>query len=224
MMSQPHPFWLDMWLVSLLQVRIHFELYLVRYLWTLVQPQYSPSETWPKLCNPLGLSQGLKSSLTGPQLWTKTAAIEVLFWVISIIMVQSPTSRNWYVFYRVKYVRYCQLSEASKHTKFSPSFQVHTKMPWSPLTTEVHAMNHRMPPAWVGAAKVVVSMMTVGVSKVAETKVVAARVAAEKVASAKVAAAKLVAWKLAAVAVEATAVAVAGNSAAAGRTTVFFNK
>ena len=134
-------------------------------------------------------------------------------------MVQSPTHRNWYVFYRVKYV-----SEASKHTQFSPSFHLHTKMPRSPLITEVHAMNGRLTPARVIAAKVVASTMTVGASKVAETKVAAARVAAEKVASAKVAAAKLVAVKLAAVAVEATAVAVAGNSAAASRTTVFFNK
>ena len=139
-------------------------------------------------------------------------------------MVQSPTSRNWYVFYGVKYVRYCQLSEASKHTQFSSSFHLQTKMSRSPLTTEVHAMNGRLSPARVTAAKVVASTMTVGASQVAETKVATARVAAEKVASAKVAAAKLVAGKLMAVAVEATAVAVAGNSAAAGRTTVFFNK
>ena len=41
----------------------------------MVWPQYMPPETRPTLHIPLGLSEGLKSSSAGPQLWRKAAAI-----------------------------------------------------------------------------------------------------------------------------------------------------
>ena len=59
------------------------------------------------------------------------------------------------------------------HTVFTLFSHTH-KMPRSPLTSEVHAMNHRLTPARVAAATVVASIMTVGAAKVAETIVVAA--------------------------------------------------
>jgi len=61
-----------------------------------------PHETQPRLHNPLGLSQGLKSSSTGHQIGAKTASIAMR---LQDIMVQSPPCRKWYVFYVQKYVR-----------------------------------------------------------------------------------------------------------------------
>jgi hypothetical protein len=62
---------------SMEQVWIHFEPWNVRYLRPLLRPQYQPPKTQPRLHNPLGLYQGLKSSSTGPQLGAKTAAIAI---------------------------------------------------------------------------------------------------------------------------------------------------
>ena len=76
--------------------------------------QYPPPETRPTLHNPLGLSQGLKSSLTSPQLGRKAAAIALPFWAKSDVMLQSPPRRKWYIFYEVRYVRYRQPSEPKK--------------------------------------------------------------------------------------------------------------
>jgi hypothetical protein len=75
----------------------------VRYLRALMWPQYPPTETQPRLHNPLGLSWELKSSLTGHHLEAKTAetAIPKL-----TQMVQSPPHILWYVFYVNINVRY----------------------------------------------------------------------------------------------------------------------
>ena len=43
-------------LIGLVQVKIHFEAFNVRYLWPLVQPQYQPFGSRLILHNPLGLS------------------------------------------------------------------------------------------------------------------------------------------------------------------------
>ena len=75
-----------------------------------------------------------------------------------------------------------------------------------------------------GSRKVVPSMTAVGAAKVAETKVVAAKVAAEKSGIGKSSSSETGGMNLVAVTVEETAVLVAGNSAAASRTTAFFNK
>ena len=79
-----------------LQVRIHFEPQNVRYLRALVWPQYPHPENWPRLHNPLGLSWGLKSSSTGPQLGAKTPETAM---TKLTQMVQSPPHTFWYVFY-----------------------------------------------------------------------------------------------------------------------------
>ena len=84
------------------QVRIHFDALYVRYLWQLVLPQYSPPESCPTLHNPLGLSQGLKSSLTSPQNGTKAAAIAMHFNPKMGIMHQSPSRRTRCAFYGIK--------------------------------------------------------------------------------------------------------------------------
>ena len=73
-----------------------------------------PPETRSRLHIPLGLSQGLKSSLTSPQLGRKAAAIALPFWAKSDVMLQSPPRRKWYIFYEVRYVRYRQPSEPKK--------------------------------------------------------------------------------------------------------------
>ena len=96
---------------KLAQVRIHFELLFSRYPWTLVRPQYSPPEIWSRLHNPLGLSQGLKSSSTGPQFPVKAAVIAMPLQAKTDEMVQSPTHKNCYVFYGVQYVRYHELGQ-----------------------------------------------------------------------------------------------------------------
>ena len=91
---------------GMVQVRIEFEPLFVRYLWPLVWPQYSSPETRPRLHNPLGLSQGLKSSSTGPQLGGKTVPIALPFRAKRGVMVQTPTRRSWYVSYDNFDVRY----------------------------------------------------------------------------------------------------------------------
>jgi hypothetical protein len=83
-----------------IKVRIDFGPLFVRYLWPLLWPQYPPLETRPTLHSPLGLSQGLKSSSTRE--WGKGSCIAMLFNTKIGIMVQSLTSRTWYVFYGVK--------------------------------------------------------------------------------------------------------------------------
>ncbi len=87
---------------GIVQVRIHFDALYVRYLWPLVLPQYSTPESRPTLHNPLGLSQGLKSSSTSPQNGTKAAAIAMQFNPKMGIMRQSPSRRTRYVFYGIK--------------------------------------------------------------------------------------------------------------------------
>ena len=109
----------------LIQVRIHFDALYVRYLWPLVLPQYSPPESRPTLHNPLGLSQGLKSSSTSPQNGTKAAAIAMQFNPKMGIMRQSPSRRTRYVFYGIKMsdIESPQNSrKISQHAQFS-----HTK-------------------------------------------------------------------------------------------------
>ena len=104
------------------QVRIHFDALYVRYLWPLVLPQYSPPESRPTLHNPLGLSQGLKSSSTSPQNGMKAAAIAMQFNPKMGIMRQSPSRRTQYVFYRKKMsdIESPQNSrKISQHTQFS---------------------------------------------------------------------------------------------------------
>ena len=105
-----------------IQVRIHFDALYVRYLWPLVLTQYSPPESRPTLHNPLGLSQGLKSSSTSPQNGTKAAAIAMQFNPKMGIMRQSPSRRTRYVFYRIKMsdIESPQNSrKISQHTQFS---------------------------------------------------------------------------------------------------------
>lgn len=68
------------------------------------------------LLNPLGLAQQL-SSLTSPRLQAKTAQITMLLKAKNDLMVQSPTCRNWYVFFKVKYVRYLHWSVLRRHLK-----------------------------------------------------------------------------------------------------------
>ena len=109
----------------LVQVRIHFDALYVRYLWPLVLPQYSPPESRPTLHNPLGLSQGLKSSSTSPQNGAKAAAIAMQFNPKMGIMRQSPSRRTRYVFYGIKMsdIESPQNSrKISQHAQFS-----HTK-------------------------------------------------------------------------------------------------
>ena len=101
----------------------------------------------PRLHNPLGLSQGLKSSLSGHQLGAKKAAIALLFWAESDVMAQSPTRGMQYVFYGVKYIRYCPLSEAIQ--KFASLHTVHTKMPRSLPTMAQHTTNQWLPPGLI---------------------------------------------------------------------------
>ena len=81
------------WLVW---IRIEFGPLFVRYLWPLVWLQYPPPETWPRVQNPLGLS------------WEVSPALDVLRLSRSPpqTLVQSPTHRNWYVFYANMDVRY----------------------------------------------------------------------------------------------------------------------
>ncbi len=93
---------------QLVQLKIHFEALFVRYLWLLVQHQYPPAETRPTLHNPLGLSLGLKFSLTSPQFGRKAAAIALPFWAKTDIMLQSPPRRKYTIFYEDRYVRYRQ--------------------------------------------------------------------------------------------------------------------
>ena len=108
-----------------LQDRIDSDALYVRYLWPLVRPQYSPPESRPTLHNPLGLSQGLKSSSTSPQNGTKAAAIAMQFNPKMGIMRQSPSRRTRYVFYGIKMSDIESPQNAQKispHTQFS-----HTK-------------------------------------------------------------------------------------------------
>ncbi len=94
------------WCLLAVQVRMDFEQRHVRYLWPLVWPHYPIPGTQPRLHNPLGLSEGLKSSSTGPQLLRKAAAIALSWQAKNDEIAQSPSRRNWYVFYGVRYVRY----------------------------------------------------------------------------------------------------------------------
>ena len=111
---------------GIVQLKIHFEALFVRYLWLLVWHQYPPPETRPTLHNPLGLSLGLKSSLTSPQLGWKAAAIALPFWAKTDVMLQRPQRRKYTIFYEVRYVRYHQPK------KFVSTHCSHTiTLPWS---------------------------------------------------------------------------------------------
>jgi len=83
-----------------------------------------PPETRPTLHNPLGLTLGLKSSLTSPQLGWKAAAIAFPFRAKSEVMLQSPPRRKWHIFffYKVRYVIYHQPSEPKKYVSTHHSY------------------------------------------------------------------------------------------------------
>lgn len=97
--------------IESVQVRIEFEPLYVRHLWPMNWPQYPAPAIWSRLQNPLKLSQGLVTSLTGPQLGSRTAPDTMLLQAENGIMVQHPTCRNFYVFNGVWCVSYSQLSE-----------------------------------------------------------------------------------------------------------------
>ena len=77
----------------------------VNFRWPLVWPQYAPPETQPRLHNNLGLSQRLKTGLTGPQIGAKTAAIAM------------PLQAKWFKVHHIENgmvstYKICQISSA----------------------------------------------------------------------------------------------------------------
>ena len=91
----------------------------VKYIWSLVWPQYAPPETRPRLHNPLGLSQGLKSSSTCPQIGVTAAAIAM------------PLQWTWFKVYNVENGMF----STHKICQILPALWSHAKNSWAHTVT-----------------------------------------------------------------------------------------